>query len=147
MKNAHLVRTGSERVPVSAKEELEIEDLLAHAAKLQDSLKRVMREGRHYGIIPGSERTDPKTGKDKPKPTLLRAGRREALPSLSAGSEYEILPDTVQREDFIGYSVRCTRWHIPTGRWIASGIGPCNFREAKYRCRFQPTDREVPKEY
>jgi hypothetical protein len=123
--------------PLSAvpRHELSVEDVVAQVEKIQLVMNAVMKEGVHYGVIPG-------TGN---KPTLYKAGAEKLCLTFRLDPQYEVLPDSVRRDDYILYVVRCVLYHIPTGERIASGVGSCNSREAKYRYRFAPTDEKPGK--
>ena len=114
-----------------------IDSLVRQVAMIQKVMTDVMKKDEHYGVIPGTN-----------KPTLLKAGAEKLCLVFRLDPEYEIIKE-VRDKDFIAYTVKCTMTHIPTGQRIASGIGSCNSREAKYRFRHieEMTDKEVPKEY
>jgi hypothetical protein len=114
-----------------------VESLVKQVALIQDVMSKVMKDGEHYGKIPGTN-----------KPTLLKPGAEKLCMVFRLEPDYEIIREF--REDaFIAYTVKCTLKHIPTGQTIASGVGSCNSREEKYRWRYNetPTDKQVPKEY
>lgn len=114
---------------------MNVESLVKQVALIQNVMERVMKDGEHYGVIPGTN-----------KPTLLKPGAEKLCMVFRLEPSYDIIREF--REDhFIAYTIKCTLTHIPTGQTIASGVGSCNSREAKYRWRSEPTDREVPSEY
>lgn len=111
--------------------------LVKQVKLIQDVMAQVMKDGEHYGKIPGTN-----------KPTLLKPGAEKLCMVFRLEPDYAIIREF--REDtFIAYTVKCTLKHIPTGQSIASGVGSCNSREEKYRWRYQEdaTDKQVPKEY
>jgi hypothetical protein len=117
------------------KSAMSTQDLLEQINLIQHVMKSVMREGEHYGVIPGTD-----------KPALLQPGAEKLLLTFRLGTEFTIL-DALKDKDFISYTVRCDLFHIPTGNRVASGIGACNSRESRFRYRFQGTGRSVPREY
>jgi len=114
-----------------------VDSLVKQVTRIQEVMDKVMKEGEHYGKIPGTD-----------KPTLLKPGAEKLNLTFRLNPDYEIIRE-VRERDFIAYTVKCVLNHIPTGQVIASGIGSCNSREAKYRFRFSEelTDVPVPKEY
>lgn len=94
-------------------------------------LRDVMKEGEHYGVIPGTEKTDPKTGADISKPTLYQPGADLLCMVFRLRPEFEEI-SVIERDDFIAKTIRCNLIHIPTGVCFAQGIGSSNSREAKY---------------
>jgi hypothetical protein len=114
-----------------------VESLVRQVALIQNVMDRVMKDGEHYGVIPGTK-----------KPTLLKPGAEKLCMVFRLEPDYAIIREF--REDmFIAYTVKCILRHIPTGQTIASGVGSCNSREEKYRYRWieELTDVEVPKAY
>lgn len=111
--------------------------LLRQVALIQAVMKESMKENEHYGIIPGTK-----------KPTLLKSGAEKLCLTFRLDPQYEAIPELTRQEDtFISYTIRCRLVHIITGNEIATGIGSCNSREAKYRWRWQDTGDVVPKDY
>ncbi len=116
---------------------MNVDSLVRQVNLIQDVMAKVMKDGEHYGVIPGTK-----------KPTLLKPGAEKLCMVFRLEPNYEIIREF--REDlFIAYTVKCTLTHIPSGQVIASGVGACNSREAKYRFRYieELTGIEVPKGY
>lgn len=114
---------------------MSIQSLTRQVDLIQEVMKKVMREGEHYGKIPGTN-----------KPTLLKPGAEKLNVTFRLGPSYTII-EKIRDDDFIAYTVRCDLTHIPTGTLVASGIGSCNSKETKYRYRTENTGREVPAAY
>lgn len=114
-----------------------VESVVRQVALIQNVMEKIMKEGEHYGKIPGTN-----------KPSLLKPGAEKLCLTFRLDPDYEIIRE-VRDKDFIAYTVKCTLNHIPTGQRIASGIGSCNSREAKYRYRSidEMTDTPVPSAY
>ncbi|KAA0257514.1 hypothetical protein FHQ18_09230 [Deferribacter autotrophicus] len=97
------------------------QDIVHQVNLIQEVMKTVMKEGEHYGIIPGTN-----------KPTLYKAGAEKLLITFRLDPEYEVI-SSVHEKDFVSYTVKCTLYHINTGNRVSSGLGSCNSREKKYR--------------
>lgn len=110
-----------------------IDDLLNKVALVMEVMKRVMKDGEHYGKIPGCG----------DKPALLKAGAEKL------GMTFRLRPQFQINERDLGhahreYSVKCT---LSDG---TEGVGSCSTMESKYRFRTgpkKPTGKPVPKEY
>lgn len=91
---------------------------------IQQVMKEVMKEGEHWGKIPGCG----------DKPTLLKPGAEKLCLTFRMAPKYEItinnLPDG-HRE----YEITCSLYHITTGNFLGSGVGVCSTMESKYRYR------------
>lgn len=99
--------------------------LRQRVAAVHSAYKSVMKDGVHYGIIPG-------TGK---KPSLLKPGAEMLCTQFRLVPSYE-----VERTDLPGghreYGVTCTLTKLDTGQIWAQGIGLCTTMESKYRYRW-----------
>lgn len=111
-----------------------VEDVTGQVALIQQVMKAAMKDGEHYGTIPGTQ-----------KPTLLKPGAEKLCLTFRFDPEYDV--ESVREKDFIAHTVRCTLSYIPTGQRVASGYGACNSREEKYKWRVVATDEPVPKAY
>ena len=103
--------------------EMTIEELVARTRKVQEAMKAVMKDGEHYGVIPGT-----------PKPTLLKPGAEKLLNLFMLDPEYAALRE---HEDgsHLTITSTCTLYHIGTGTRLGSGMGSCSTRESKYAYR------------
>ena len=105
---------------------------------IQEVMRGVMKDGEHYGIIPGTN-----------KPSLLKPGAEKLSLVFRLRPEYYIKRtdmDNGHRE----YEITCTLYHIPTGQSVGQGVGSATTMENKYRYRGgekESTGRPVPKEY
>lgn len=107
--------------PVVRGEELTVDDLVGQVEKIQEAMSRVMQEGVHYGVIPGTQ-----------KPSLFKPGAEKLCLLFRLDAEYEILASETQ-DDYINYTVKCTLFNINSGKRAGSGIGSCNSKEKRYR--------------
>lgn len=103
---------------------LTIEQVAHQALLVQQALRSVMREGEHYGTIPGC-------GDRK---TLKKSGA-EKLCLL-----FRIAPDVVVEDlspsfDVIRYRITVRATHISSGAYLGSGVGECSSLESKYAWR------------
>lgn len=113
--------------------------IIRQVALIQTVLHQVMKDGEHFGVIPG-------TGN---KPSLLKPGAEKLSLTFRLSPSYRI-----ERVEYPGghreYIVHCSLTHIPTGTEVGQGVGSCSTLEAKYRFRTGPaesTGRPVPKDY
>lgn len=91
---------------------------------IQETMKAVMKDGEHYGIIPGC-------GK---KPTLLKPGAEKLSTTFRLAPSYDIVRTELpggHRE----YEIVCTLTHMPTDQIVGQGVGLCTSMESKYRWR------------
>ncbi len=99
-------------------------DIIAHVKLVEDIKLSVMKEGTHYGTIPGC-----------PKPSLYKPGAEMLLMAFRLCSDHEV----TTRELADGHREYTTRTYIKTagGLLLAVGIGFCSTMETKYRYRFE----------
>lgn len=107
---------------LAQREELGIEDVIAQVQKIQAVMERVMREGEHYGTIPGTN-----------KPTLLKPGAEKLLLTFRFDPQYESA-ETYDGKHLTVKS-RCTLYHITSQQRMGSGEGSCSTKESKYAYR------------
>lgn len=116
---------------------MSVADMQGQVSLIHSVMKGVMRDGEHYGVIPGTN-----------KPSLLKAGAEKLILTFRLVPDIE---DTVvefengHRE----YRVK-VRLYTQNGIFLGAGAGSCSTMEGKYRYRTGPTeltDTAVPKEY
>lgn len=112
--------------PVEAPGELTIEQIVAQTLKVQQCIAAVMKDGEHYGVIPGTTQE----GKP-PKKVLLKPGAEKLCLMFRLDPEYDTVT-AIETPSLIRFVIRCTLFHIPTQTRIASGLGSCNSNEDKY---------------
>jgi len=125
-----------EAMPLSAPQ------IQAQVNLIQEVMKAVMKDGEHYGKIPGCG----------DKPSLLKPGAEKLMFTfrLVADPEvevYELYHPTVQGHREYRVKVRISSL---SGTYMGGGVGSCSTMENKYRFRGGeriPTDQQVPKEY
>ena len=109
---------------------------------IQEVMKAVMKDGEHYGKIPGCG----------DKPSLLKPGAEKLMFTfrLVADPEVEVFDlyhPTVQGHREYRAKVKISSMN---GMYMGGGIGSCSTMESKYRFRGGEkinTERPVPKEY
>ena len=104
--------------------ELEEDEVQNQVQKIQRIMKSVMKVDEHFGVIPGCG----------DKPTLLKPGAEKLGFTFRLAPKFDILT----REMPKGHrevEVTCSLTHIPTGLFIAQGVGSCSTMESKYRYR------------
>ena len=125
MSNEIAVIEPREVAPLSA------EEVISQVQLIQRIMAAVMKEGDHYGVIPGTE-----------KPTLLKPGAEKLcvtfrLAPVPVAEEVRDLGNG-HRE----VTVKLRLEHIPTGRMYGYGVGSCSTMESKYR--YRKSERECP---
>lgn len=105
---------------------------------IQEVKAGVMRDGEHYGTIPGTE-----------KPTLLKSGAEKLALTFRLAASYQIATTTSPMSGHREYAVTCTLTHLVSGAVWGQGVGLCSTMESKYRYRsgYDPTGKPVPKDY
>lgn len=102
---------------------MSIEQSVDRYNALVEFTKKVMKAGKDYGVIPGTD-----------KPTLMKPGAEKLCTLFGFAPEFEIADKIV---DFKGglfyFQYRCML--IREGAIVATGLGSCNSMEKKYRYR------------
>lgn len=96
--------------------------VIAQVRAVQEIMKAVMKEGVHFGVIPGTD-----------KPTLYKPGSEVLL------STFRIAVEPTVREirdgNHIIYQVQCLGRHISSNLSVGIGIGEASTAEEKYAWR------------
>ncbi len=99
---------------------------------IQEVMAAVMKEGHHYGTIPGT-----------PKPTLYKPGSEKLLSTFRIGVDPS--GDSVtdlSTPDVVRYRVAARGFSQTTGELLGVGIGECSSDEEKYKWRKPVCDQE-----
>lgn len=112
--------------PTGVTAALSVRDLTDRASRIQEVLKKVMRRGVHYGLIPGCG----------DKPGLLKPGAEKILSTFELGA----MPDQANIRDLgedgeIRVRVIVPIVHWPSGKIVGHGVGECSSLEEKYAWR------------
>jgi hypothetical protein len=105
-------------------EERSVGDVRNQVNKIQELMKDLMKNGEHYGIIPG-------TGT---KPSLLKAGAEKLCFAFRLAPEFDIQQVDLPR-DHREIRVVTTLRNMATGAIVGQGLGSCSTMETKYRWR------------
>jgi len=114
-----------ERKPLTAGE------VLAQVRLIQEVMNAVMKEGKHYGKIPGT-----------PKPTLYKAGAEKLLSTFHIGVDPEDRISDLSTADEIRYRVLVRGFWQGDGEPLGTGLGECSSNEEKYKWRKPVCDEE-----
>lgn len=112
-----------EATAIVARGEISVSEVVAQHDKIVQVMQAVMKDGTHYGIIPGVK-----------KPSLFKAGAETINVALRLAPHY--VSEKIWHDDgHLTVSVVCTLRHIQTGLEIATGEGLCTSRESRYAYR------------
>lgn len=100
-----------------------------HVQLIQQVMESVMKEGVHYGVIPGTD-----------KPTLLKPGAEVLMSTFRIAVDPQI--EDLSSSDEIRYRIRCVGTHQTSGTVMGTGIGECSSNEEKYKWK-----RAYPREF
>lgn len=87
---------------------------------VQQVMQAVMKEGVHFGTIPGTD-----------KPSLLKPGAEVLMTTFRIAVDPQI--EDLSTADEIRYRVRCVGTHQTSGTVMGAGIGECSSSEEKYK--------------
>ncbi len=116
-----------------------VQQVLGQVALIQQIMGTAMKEGEHFGRIPGCG----------DKPTLLKPGAEKLCLTFRLAPTYDLDERNLDR-GHREYRVQCTLSSILTGSFLGQGVGTCSTMENKYRFRAgaaEPTDKPVPRAY
>lgn len=97
-------------------------DLRAHVNLVQEVMKAVMKDGTHYGVIPGT-----------PKPSLWKPGAEVLAATFRIAVSYRT--EDLSTPDAVRYRVTAIGTHQSTGIVMGEGMGECSSGEEKYKWR------------
>jgi hypothetical protein len=120
-----LARYESERRPLTAAQ------IKAQVQLIQEVMSAVMKEGHHYGKIPGTT-----------KPTLYKPGAEKLLSTFRIGADPKDSIEDLSVTDEIRYRVAVKGFSQETGNLLGVGIGECSSSEEKYKWRKPVCDEE-----
>ena len=118
---------------------LTVQQVLTHVALIQQIMSAAMKEGEHFGRIPGCG----------DKPALLKPGAEKLCLLFRLAPAYDV-EERQHERGHREYRVTTTLTSIISGVLIGQGVGSCTTLENKYRFRAGPaevTDRVVPRAY
>jgi len=103
-------------------------DIREQVNLIQEVMKAVMKNGVHYGVIPGC-----------PKPSLFKAGAEKIAATFRIAVKSEV--EDLSTDDEKHYRVTCTG-HAQNGIVLGSAVGECSSNEEKFRWRSPVCDEE-----
>ncbi len=127
-----------QELTVALERPLRIQEVVEQVKLVQQVMRDVMKDGEHYGVIPGCG----------DKPALLKPGAEKLSFTFRLAPEYQVTKS--ERENgHREYEVICTLRNV-SGRSVGQGVGTCTTLENKYRYRGgvkESTGKAVPHEY
>lgn len=108
---------------------LTAQQVKAQVNLIQDVLRTVMKDGTHYGTIPGTN-----------KPTLFKAGAEKILSTFRIAIEPEVLD--LSTLDEVRFRVLARATSQASGAFLGSGVGECSSSEEKYNWRAAVCEEE-----
>lgn len=97
-------------------------EIKAHVQLIQQVMKAVMKQGTHFGTIPGT-----------PKPSLWKPGAEVLCTTFRIAPSFRI--DDLSDHDSVRYRVTCVGTHQVTGVVLGEGMGEASSNEEKYKWR------------
>ena len=119
-----------EMPPATHRERSAVAEVTQHAKTVQQVMQAVMKNGVHFGAIPGAG----------DKPVLLKSGAEVLCMTFRIADEYVV--SDLSGNGTIRYRVNCTGRHQTTGAELGAGLGECSTDEEKYRWRKAVCDEE-----
>ncbi len=127
----------SEALAISNPGPMNPADVVTQVKLIQQVMSDVMRDGEHYGKVPGCG----------DKPTLLQPGAEKLAMVFRLAPSYTITARELSH-DHREYLVECNLSSIETGQLVGAGVGLCSTMESKYRYRnvsdFEITGDQIP---
>jgi hypothetical protein len=125
-----------ERQDLQALGVLSVATMTEQVKFIQDLMRAVMKDGEHYGTIPGTTRPGAVE-----KKALYKAGAEKLSFVFRLRPEYQVeVVDLGDRHREV--RVRCTLVSLKTDKSWGEGVGSCSTMESKYRWRY--SERECP---
>lgn len=97
-------------------------DIRAKVNLVQEVMRAVMKDGTHYGVIPGT-----------PKPSLWKPGAEVLAATFRIAVSYRT--EDLSTPDVVRYRVTAIGTHQTTGIVMGEGMGECSSSEEKYKWR------------
>lgn len=101
---------------------LSVNEIVAQVNLIQQVMAKVMKDGEHFGTIPGCG----------DKKTLFQPGAQKLTMTFRLAPEYTIQETDLGR-GHKEYRVVATLKSIQTGNFVGEGVGVCSTMETKYR--------------
>lgn len=101
---------------------MSVSDVIRHVSAVQEVMRSVMKEGTHFGRIPGTD-----------KPALFKQGAEVLCLAFKIGERPRV--EDKSADGVTKYRVTLMGFHQPTGMELGEGIGECSSDEEKYKWR------------
>lgn len=111
-------------VTIIHEDEFSVSQVKAQIEKIAAVMKETMKDGEHYGVIPGTNS----------KPVLFKAGAEKLALTFRLAPSFEVIERDLPN-GHRDYRVQCRVTHISSGRFLGEGVGSCSTMEGKYRFR------------
>lgn len=98
-------------------------DMQAHVQRIQQVMKAVMKDGTHYGKIPGAG----------DKKSLFKAGAEVLCATFHIAPSFRV--EDLSNGDSIRYRITCVGTHQHSGTVLGEGLGEASSDEEKYKWR------------
>ncbi len=105
-------------------------EVVAQKRLIQEVMQAVMKEGTHYGTIPGCG----------PKPTLLKPGADCILTTFKIAVHPEI--EDLSSDDEVRYRIKAKGIHMASDNVVGIGVGEASSSEEKYKWRKSVCEEE-----
>lgn len=109
---------------------LQTTEVIARVLRIQEIMKALMREGTHFGTIPGT-----------PKPTLYKPGAEMLLMTFRIAASPSNIED-LSTPDEVRYRITMRGTNQVSGEIVGEMIGECSSSEVKYRWQKPVCDEE-----
>lgn len=103
-------------------------DVRSQVNLMRDVMQEVMREGTHYGVIPGTK-----------QPSLYKAGAEKIMSTFRLAADPQV--EAIGVEGEVAYRVKVNIMSA-SGAFLGAGIGECSSSEEKYAWRAAVCDEE-----
>jgi hypothetical protein len=104
-------------------------DVVSRVRRVQEIMTALMKEGTHFGTIPGT-----------PKPTLYQPGAELLCMTFRVAPDPHV--EDLSTGEAVRYRVTMRGVHQQTGEILGAGVGECSSDEEKYRWRRPICDEE-----
>lgn len=119
----------NELAVIEGRQLLSAADIRSQVNLVQEVMRGVMKEGTHYGTIPGT-----------PKPSLWKPGAEVLCSTFRIAVSYNV--EDLSDGDAIRYRVTAVGTHQTSGIVMGSGLGEASSDEEKYKWRKAVCDEE-----
>ena len=121
--------TLSQATTVRESRALTAADMRSQVNLVQEVMRAIMKEGTHYGTIPGSK-----------KPSLYKPGAEVLAATFRIAVSYRV--EDLSTDENVRYRVTAIGTHQTSGIILGEGMGECSSGEEKYKWRRALCDEE-----